>query len=57
LKDEYLDPFEALASARRIVTLDDTHKAILDELSNSGFTTIWVPDTICSKRTPRRWRN
>ncbi len=44
MKDEYLDPFEALASARRIVTLDETHKAIIDELSHSGFSTIWVSD-------------
>ena len=44
MKDEYLDPFEALTSARRIVPLDETHKAIIDELSHSGFTTIWVPD-------------
>lgn len=44
VSDENLDPFEALASARRIVQLDETHKAIMDELAHSGFTTIWVPD-------------
>ena len=42
LADENLDPFEALTSARRVVPLDDTHKAIIDELSHSGFSTIWV---------------
>lgn len=44
LKDENLDPFEELTSARRIVPLDDTHKAVIDELSHSGFSTIWVSD-------------
>ncbi|MBN1909777.1 MAG: AAA family ATPase [Pirellulales bacterium] len=44
LTDEYLDPFEALASSRRIVPLDDMHNAIIDELTHSGFSTIWVPD-------------
>ncbi|MCE5268050.1 MAG: AAA family ATPase [Planctomycetaceae bacterium] len=44
LKDEYLDPFEELASARRIIPLDETHKQIIDELSHSGFSTIWVSD-------------
>jgi hypothetical protein len=44
LKDEFLDPFEALTSARRVVVLDEAHKAIIDELSHSGFSTIWVPD-------------
>ena len=52
LKDEFLDPFEALTSARRIVPLDDTHKAILDELSHSGFSTIWVSDHhLCQTHT------
>lgn len=52
LKDEYLDPFEALTSARRVVPLDDTHKAIIDELANSGFSTIWVPDHhLCQTHT------
>ena len=44
LKDEFLDPFEALTSARRVVALDEAHKAIIDELSHSGFSTIWVLD-------------
>jgi len=44
MKDEHLDPFEALASARKIVPLDEKHKAVLDALASSGFTAIWVPD-------------
>lgn len=44
LKDENLDPFEALASARRIVPLNEKHKEVIDELSHSGFSTIWVSD-------------
>lgn len=44
LKDEHLHPFDELTSARRMVPLDVTHKDIIDELSHSGFSTIWVPD-------------
>lgn len=52
MNDEYLDPFEALTSARRIVPLDETHKQIMDELAHSGFTTIWVPDHhLCQTHT------
>ncbi len=52
LKDEDLNPFEALTSARRIIPLDDTHKQILDELSHSGYSTIWVPDHhLCQTHT------
>ncbi|MEN6458233.1 MAG: AAA family ATPase [Thermoguttaceae bacterium] len=52
VENEYLDPFEALTSARRVVPLDETHKQILDELSNSGFTTIWVSDHhLCQTHT------
>jgi hypothetical protein len=38
------DPFDALASSRRRVPLDATHKAIIDELSRSGFSTVWIPE-------------
>ncbi len=52
LKDEYLDPFEALTSARRVVPLDETHKQVIEELSHTGFTTIWVPDHhLCQTHT------
>ena len=52
LKDEFLDPFDELTSARRMVPLDQTHKDIIDELSHSGFSTIWVPDHhLCQTHT------
>lgn len=44
VEDAHLDPFEALASSRRVVPLDESHKAVLDALRNSGFTSVWVPD-------------
>ena len=44
LKDENLDPFEALTSARKMVPLDESHKDLMDDLIHSGFSTIWVPD-------------
>lgn len=50
--DDYLDPFDALASAYRKVPLDETHKQIIDELSHSGFTTIWLPEHhLCQTHT------
>lgn len=42
--EELLDPFEQLASARRIVPLDETHKRLIDELCRTGFSTVWVSD-------------
>jgi len=44
IKDQYIDPFDELASARRMVPLDDNHKAIIDELARSGYSTVWVSD-------------
>lgn len=44
LSTEHEDPFELLASSRRLVPLDDTHKAIIEELGRSGFSTAWVSD-------------
>ena len=41
---EQEDPFESLANSRRIVPLDEQHKAIIDELGQCGFSTIWVSD-------------
>ena len=38
------DPFEALASSRKIVPLDDSHKAQIEALMRSGATTLWVAD-------------
>lgn len=42
--DEHLDPFEALTSSRKIVPLDERHKATIDELTRSGFSTVWTTD-------------
>jgi hypothetical protein len=42
--DTDLGPFEAMASARTLIPLDATHKAILEKLTGSGYSTIWVPD-------------
>jgi len=44
IKDKYIDPFDQLASARRNVPLDEDHKAIIDELARSGYSTVWVSD-------------
>jgi hypothetical protein len=38
------DPFEALTSARRIVPLDDKHKAVIQALQESGYSTLWIQD-------------
>jgi len=38
------DPFEALTASRKIVPLDDSHKAQIEALMRSGFTTLWVAD-------------
>jgi len=42
-KDE-TGKFEKLAKARKNVPLDDAHKALMEELEDSGFSTIWVAD-------------
>jgi len=42
--DENRDPFDELASARRIIPLDETHKATIDALMETGCSTIWVSD-------------
>ncbi len=42
--DEHLDPFEALASSRTAVPLDDKHKDLIDELTCSDYSTVWTTD-------------
>jgi len=37
-------PFETLTSSRKITPLDASHKAQIDELQRSGYTTLWIPD-------------
>jgi hypothetical protein len=44
VNDDIWDQFEALASSRRTAPLDEKHKAVIDELTRSGYSTIWVPD-------------
>jgi hypothetical protein len=44
IKDQYIDMFDQLASARQIIPLDDTHNNIIEELARSGFSTVWVSD-------------
>ena len=42
--EDDLDPFEALTSGRKIIPLDDSHKAQIEALMRSGFTTLWISD-------------
>jgi len=42
--DKNRDPFDELTAARRLIPLDDKHKAIIETLMETGFSTIWVPD-------------
>jgi hypothetical protein len=52
IQDDYLDPFEALASSSKRVPLDTTHKQIIDELSQTGFSTVWLADRhLCQTHT------
>lgn len=44
MDDEYVDPFELLASSRRVVQRDSKHKAIMDELRSLGWGTHWDSD-------------
>ncbi len=36
--------FETLASSRKIIPLDDSHKAQIEALQRSGYTTLWIAD-------------
>ena len=42
--EDDMDPFEVLASSRKIIPLDDSHKAQIEALMRSGATTLWVAD-------------
>jgi hypothetical protein len=44
VEDEHLDPFDQLASGRRIIPLDEHHKRLIQTLMESGYSTIWVAD-------------
>lgn len=42
--DEHRDSWEALASSRRNIPLDEKHKKSIDELRRMGGSVVWVPD-------------
>lgn len=52
IQDDSLDPFDDLTSPYRKIPLDEMHKHIIDELAQSGFTTVWLPDHhLCQTHT------
>jgi hypothetical protein len=53
LAEDDTDPFEALASSRTIIPLDDSHKAQIEALMRSGATTVWVATTTSCRPIPR----
>lgn len=42
--EKSIDPFEMLTASRRIVPLDEIHKATIQELMETGYSTVWVSD-------------
>ena len=42
--DSDLDPFEALVSSRKLIPLDESHKAQIEALVRSRYTTLWIAD-------------
>jgi hypothetical protein len=44
VSDDKLDAFEALASAQKFTPLDNKHKAIIEALQRSNYTTLWITD-------------
>lgn len=44
LPEGQTDPFDVLTSSRRIIPLDDKHKAVIQALMETGRTTVWVDD-------------
>jgi len=42
--DAHIDPFDELTSARRLVPLDEKHKATIEALMETGFSAIWISD-------------
>jgi len=42
--DAHIDPFDELTSARRLIPLDEKHKAIIEALMETGFSTVWISD-------------
>jgi hypothetical protein len=44
LSDELQDPFDKLACSHFHFPLDETHKAVIDELARTGFSSVWIQD-------------
>lgn len=44
VEGENYDSFETLANARKLVPLEARHKEIIDALSTSGCSTVWIQD-------------
>src|SRR5208282_2121821 len=42
--EDDMDTFEALASSHEAIPLDASHKAQIEELMRSGYTTLWISD-------------
>jgi hypothetical protein len=44
VEDDKLDSFERLASSRKIIPLDESHKLQIESLMRTNFTTLWIAD-------------
>jgi hypothetical protein len=44
LDEKEVDPFEQLASGQQHTPLDEDHKAIIEALSRTGYSTVWQSD-------------
>ena len=44
VEEDHLESWEALASSRKKIPLDDSHKAQIEALMRSNYTTLWIPD-------------
>lgn len=56
IADDDQDPFEALTSSRKIVSLDDSHKAQIEALMRRATPHSGSPTTTCCKRTPEPYK-
>jgi hypothetical protein len=44
VSEDQLDSWETLASSRKKIPLDESHKAQIESLMRSGYTTLWIAD-------------
>ena len=44
IEEDDLSSFDNLTSSRMKIPLDDSHKAQIEALMRSGFTTLWISD-------------